>query len=81
MNLDEDLEELIDNFVDLNQENQFEAFRKYLEDVRLKDKEQIRKIIRGQFHKKHEDLEIDMEEDEKKRQERMEEVMNWMKKR
>lgn len=52
-----------------------------MEDVRIRDREEIKKIIRGEFHHKHEDLELEVEEDERKRQERMEEVMNWMKRR
>ena len=47
MDLDADLVELIDNAVDLNEEDEQAAFRKYLEDIRLKDKEEIKKIIRG----------------------------------
>jgi hypothetical protein len=81
VDLDADLVELIDNAVDLNEEDEYEAFRKYLEDIRLKDREEIKKIIRGEFRSKHEDLELEVEEDERKRQERMDEVMNWMKKR
>jgi proteasome lid subunit RPN8/RPN11 len=52
-----------------------------LEDVRMQDRDEIKKIIRGEFKKKHEDLELEVEEDERKRKERMDEVMNWMKKR
>lgn len=38
MDLDADLEELIDNAVDLDEENEEAAFRKYMEDVRIKDR-------------------------------------------
>ena len=81
IDLDADLAELIDNAVDLNEQDQFEAFRKYLEDIKIKDREEIKQIIRGEFRSKHEDIEFQIDEDDKKRQERMEEVMNWMKKR
>ena len=37
----------------------------------MKDREEIKKIMRGEFWKKHEDLEMEMEEDDRKRQERM----------
>lgn len=47
----------------------------------MQDRDEIKKIIRGEFKKKHEDLELEVEEDERKRKERMDEVMNWMKKR
>lgn len=49
VDLDADLVELIDNAVDINEEDEQQAFRKYLEDMRIKDREEIRKIIRGEF--------------------------------
>jgi hypothetical protein len=55
VDLDADLVELIDNAVDLNEEDENEAFRKYLEDIRLKDREEIKKIIRGEFRSRHDD--------------------------
>jgi hypothetical protein len=39
-----------------------------LEDIRLKDREEIKKIIRGEFKSRHDDLELEVEEDERKRQ-------------
>ena len=45
--MDADLEELIDNAVDLNEENEDLAFKKYIEDVRIKDKEELKKIMKG----------------------------------
>lgn len=56
MDLDADLAQLIDNAVDLNEEDEFEAFRKYLEDIKIKDREQIKQIIRGEFRSKHDDI-------------------------
>jgi hypothetical protein len=55
--------ELIDNAVDLNEEDEHEAFRKYLEDIRIKDREEIRKIIRGEFRTRQNEDELDIDED------------------
>ncbi len=52
-----------------------------MEDIRIKDREEIRKIIRGEFRTHQHEDDFDMDEDERRRQERMEEVMNWMKQR
>jgi hypothetical protein len=81
VDLDADLVELIDNAVDINEADEQQAFRKYLEDIRIKDREEIRKIIRGEFRSHQHEDDFDVDEDERRRQERMEEVMNWMKQR
>lgn len=39
MDLDADLEELIDNAVDIDEKNEELAFIKYMEDVKIKDRE------------------------------------------
>jgi hypothetical protein len=49
--------------------------------MRIKDREEIRKIIRGEFRTRQHEDDFDVDEDDRRRQERMEEVMNWMKKR
>ena len=61
--MDAELVELIDNAVDINEEDEHEAFRKYLEQGRIQDREEIKQIMRGEFRRKHEDYGLEVEED------------------
>ena len=61
------------NAVDLDEENEEAAFKKYMDDVRIKDREELRKIMRGEFRRNNNDGMMDeMEEDERERRRRME---------
>jgi hypothetical protein len=43
---------LIDNAVDINEENEELAFRKYMEDVKIQDREELKRIMRGDFKRR-----------------------------
>ena len=48
----------------------------------MKDKEELRKIIRGEFRERNKELDIDVEdEDERQRMDRMERVMKEIQQR
>lgn len=74
---------MIDNAVDINEEDQELAFRKYMEDVKIQDREQIKRIMKGDFKRRrdHEPMMDEMDEDEKKRVQRMEEFEEYIKKK
>lgn len=79
--MDAQLEQLIDNAVDINQEDEELAFRKYMEDVKIQDREELKRIMKGDF-KRNKDVEPlmeEMEEDERKRIQRMEQFQQYIK--
>jgi hypothetical protein len=53
-----------------------------MEDVKQKDREELQRILRGEFRRPNHDMpDMEVEDDDRERIERMEKMVEWMKRR